>query len=317
MNNKMTTTFILIFIVVLLIGTLLVFLIINRADEKFNQILSKILIALIAAIVLIGFELLIPPKPIEKKVKVLILCDKSNTDISKLAWKLIKTNSKHKNGYSLMGRVETFSSTQLENKQTNFVDIGLDNLEYSFWAWLGERYSIHWDTEREYFEGISGGGGSIRRASDASEKTRAYEYQELKDLFKSNHLMPEKEGMFCHKVHFPQNTVIEIKKHSNSRREYLIKNKYYNLTIAMYSIFSTELSGTSLGNKIISDSTNTWNKLYTRGFIVNMKCEFSRIRKGSPELIKQKKWVTEIMNGFEYDFSWENIEPELVKAYEL
>ena len=71
MNKAMTINIILIILVLILVGLLGCFLIINRADERFNQIFSKILIALIAAIVLIGFELLVRPKPIEKKIKVL------------------------------------------------------------------------------------------------------------------------------------------------------------------------------------------------------------------------------------------------------
>ena len=168
MNKAMTINIILIILVLILVGLLGCFLIINRADERFNQIFSKILIALIAAIVLIGFELLVRPKPIEKKIKVLTLRNKTYTNLSEFSKLLSKINSDYKNAYSIMSNNEIFSDNHVKKlgKDYDPESIGLDNLEYSFWTWLGKKYMIHWDIEQDYFEGISGGGGNISIAQN-------------------------------------------------------------------------------------------------------------------------------------------------------
>ena len=48
---------------------------------------------------------------------------------------------------------------------------------------------------------------------------------------------------------------------------------------------------------------------------IKMKCTFFSFRKGSPELLKQKNWILNIMNGVKHDFDWSNLKPELEKAY--
>jgi len=58
----MTLNIILIISIFVLVGLLSWFLIINRADDKFNQILPRILIDLIR------FELLVQPKSVEEKI---------------------------------------------------------------------------------------------------------------------------------------------------------------------------------------------------------------------------------------------------------
>lgn len=312
--SKTLGIIVLVIIFVFIILFLSWFLYINRADAKYNQIFSKFLIALIAAIILIGFELFVPLNPVEKKIKVLTLRNKRYTNISEFSNKLLKINSDFKNGYVLMSWIEKFSSKQLKNVDYDAESVGLDNLEYSFWAWLGERYSIHWDIERDFFEGISGGGGNTSKANNADKETKVYTYQEIRNLLTANQLLPDKRGVFF-KIHFPKNTIIKIKIHSKHRREYLIKNRYYALTITLYSIGTSGLTYTNLGEKIkaaLKDKNDEW---FSDRLIVNMKCKFSTLRKGSPELKKQKEWITDIMNEFEHDFDWNNLKLELEKAY--
>lgn len=315
MNKAMTINIILIISVLVLIGLLGYFLIINREDERFSRIFSKILIALFAAIILIGFEFLVPPKSVEKKIKVLTLRNKTHTKISEFSKRLLITNSDYRNGYEMMSLVE---SINYRYKFKNLESIGLDNLEYTFWVWLGRRYSMHWDIERDSFLGISGGGESASVRINADKETKVYEYQEIKDLLVSNQLLPDENGLFL-RVHFPKNTILKVKKHSEYVREYLIKNKYYDFTIIMYSAGNSGLNVTNLGEAIkaslrasLNDINGEW---YSDRLIVKMKCKFSAIRKGSPELKKQKEWIIDIMNGFEHDFEWDNLKPELEKAY--
>ncbi len=314
----MVINIILIASVLILIGLLSWFLIINRADERFNQIFSKILIALIAAIVLIGFELLVRPKPVEKKIKVLTLRNKDYTNMSEFSNRLLKINSDYKNGYSIMSDIEIFSSKHVESIGEDYdaESIGLDNLEYSFWTWLGKKYMIHWDIEQDYFEGISGGGGNTSIAQNADKQTRKLKYKELKDLLISNQLMPEEHGRFF-EIHFPKNTSIDVIEDSKHRREYIIKNKYYSLTVTIYSIGGSGLTYTNLGEKIKAGLSGNKDEWYSDRLILSMKCNFSSFRKGSPELIKQKNWIIDIMNGIEHDFDWSNLKPELEKAYEI
>lgn len=318
MNKAMTINIILIIAVLILIGLLSWFLIINRADDKFNQIFSKVLIALVAAIVLIGFELLLKPKPIEKKVKVLTLRNKTYTNLTEFSNRLLKINSDFKNGYSIMSTVELFSINNINKLGNKYKpdQISLDNLEYSFWTWLGKKYTIHWDIEQDYFEGISGGGGNTSAVQDADKETKILKYEELKSLLSSNQLINDIHGGFF-KINFPKGSHIEIIEDTENRRAYKIHNKYYKLYIEMYSIGTSGLTYTTLGEKIKKTLKASDNEWYSDRLILKMKCEFSSFRKGSPQLIKQKNWIIDIMEGIEHDFDWEKIKPELEKAYDL
>lgn len=317
MNKTMTTNVILIITIFILVALLGCFLVINREDEKFNQILSKILIALIAAIVLIGLELIVKPKPITKKIKVLTLRNKDYTNLREFSIRLMKINSDFKNGYSIMSEIETFSSKHVQSlgEKYDSEEIGLDNLEYSFWTWLGKKYMIHWDIEQDYFEGISGGGGNTSASLGADKETKIVEYQELRNLLRSNQLMPEKHGRFF-EIHFPKGTTIKIIEDKKNRREYKIENKYYTLFVEMYSIGSSDLIYTNLGEKIKKSLEDNKDEWYSDRLILNLKCNFSSFRKGSPNLLKQREWIIDVLDGLEHDFDWNNLKPELEKAYD-
>jgi hypothetical protein len=316
MNKTMTLNIILIIAVLILVGLLGWFLIINRADDRFNQIFSKILIALVAAIVLIGFELLIKPKPVESKVKVLTLRNKDYTNIREFSNRLHKINSEYKNGYSLMSNTEIFNANEIKKLGDNYNSdqIGLDNLEFSFWAWLGNKYMIHWDIEQDYFEGISGGGGNTSAAENADKETMILKYSDLKTMLISNQFIPEGHGQFF-EIHFPKSTKIKVIEDTKNRRSYKISNKYYNLIIEMYSIGNSGLTYTTLGENIKEALKATNTDWYSDRLIIKMKCDFSSFYKGSPHLIKQKQWIIDIMDGIAHDFDWDNIKPELERAY--
>lgn len=306
----------LIVIVLLLNGLLATFLIINHADDKINQIFSKILIALLAAIVLIGLELLVKPPPIERKIKVLNLRYSDNTNMREFYNKLVKINSEFKNGYRLMSNTEVFNQENIKQlgDKYNPKQIGLDNLEYSIWTWLSEKYMIHWDIEQDYFEGISGGGTNTTISSNAEKKTMKLEYEALKKKLHSNQFLQVGCGQIS-SINFPENTSINVVEDSKTRRNYVIKNKYYQLSIEIYSIGTSGLTYTRLGENIKSSLKFLNKKWYSDRLIVKMKCEFSSFYKGSPKQKKQKKWISEIMDGLEHDFEWSNIKPELEKAY--
>jgi hypothetical protein len=316
MNKAMTINIILIITVLILIGLLSWFLIINRADDKFNQIFSKITIALIAAIVLIGFELLVNPVPIERKIKILILRNKDYTNIKEFSNRLME-NSDFNNGYSIMSDVEIYSSKYIQELGEKYDPeiIGLDNLEYSFWTWLGKKYAFHWDVEQEYFEGIAGGGGNSKTSTGADKETKVIKYQELQFLLNLNQLMSDHNNGRFNEIHFPKNTTIKIIEETKNKRAYKIENKYYKLSVEMYSIGTSGVAYTTLGKKIMESLGGTDEEWYCDQLIMNLRCSFSSFRKGSPNFLKQKGWILDVINGLEHDFEWNNLKPELEKAY--
>jgi hypothetical protein len=224
-------------------------------------------------------------------------------------------NSDFKDGYDIMSNIEIFHVAKIQETRDSLIpeQIGLDLLEYSFWTWLGKRYSCHWDIEQDYFEGISGGGGRILTAFDADKETEVFKYNDLKEILSLNQLLPEGHGQFI-RIHFPKNTTIEVIQ-GTKRRVYKIGNKYFRLRIDIYYIGSSGLTYTSLGEKIKKSLRANENEWYSDNFFIKMKCDFSSFRKGSPHLKDQRDWIIDIMDGIEHDFDWSNLKPELEKAY--
>ena len=85
----------------------------------------------------------------------------------------------------------------------------------------------------------------------------------------------------------------------------------------MYSIGTSGTGFTKLGEQLAKDLPGKKQDWISDRLFLNMSCDFSSIRKGSPHLKKQREWINVMMDRIENDFDWTIIKPDLQKAYVL
>ncbi len=307
-----------IILVLITLGLLSVFswlLFVNREDDKIIETFVQVLVGLIAAIIIIGFRIYSPLEASNAKIKVLVIRDKSRTYNGELSLHLEKINSDYKKGYSILSSIETFDCDNFNRKKFNNETVGFDIIEYALWTWLGERYPTHWDLEWNYFNGISGGGGSAQSSEGADKKTKKYTYAAIREILVENQIMQKEHGRF-YEINFPDKTQIEIKERKSNRGIYVISNIYFTLNIKIFKVGQSGLTWTSLGEKL-KEEIPVKTDLYTENYIIEFNCTYNKLRRGSPSLIKQKKWIEETINGLSNDFEWTTIKKDLERYYKI
>jgi len=304
-------TVLIIFLVVLLIVSVLL-IIMNKHEEKIAQIGVKILVVtIITAFILIIFEIF-SPLPIDNKtVDVLILCNKEKIDVKNFFDRLLKVGSPHRKGYELLTAVDLFFPKN-DKLEIDLEAQSLDSLEMAFWLWLAKKYSIHWDVESEYFEGISGGSGSSGQSKDAEKNPVEFSPEELQKLLHDNTYLVSKGQLW--KIMLPSGTSLSVIERSKCRRGFRIKNDYINFKIDIHKVGDSGLLYTTLGENIRKtlSSPDSW---YSHNFKVKFECAYTKWFRGSLRTKKQKKWVNEIMNDFYNDFEWNLVKSDLERAY--
>lgn len=287
-------------------------LFINRGDDKFIEVFLQIILVVVAGVIILLFKLFSPIENLNEKVHVLLLRDQYLTYTREFSRRLLMDDIKN-NGYEIIMRVEAFSFDNIKKTEENGGSIGMDVMEYAFFVWLGESYLLHWDNERIYFDGISGGGGQIFAKKDADKKVSTLKYEQLREKLTSNQIMPLKNGLFSN-ISYPKETDFVVLRHDKIAREYSFKNSYINFKISIRKASQGILSSTKLAESILKTLPSE-NKWQTEEFVISFECTYSKLRRGNPSLIKQKKWVEEIVNGVKKDFDWGNVKEDIIKVY--
>jgi hypothetical protein len=285
-------------------------------DNKRDKLYKKLIIVVLTTLTLILFQWIKPAPSIEKKFMVLVPRTEKYTAINAFSNKFYKTNEiMHDKCYNIMTGIEASNFKVVKNNDYDSERIALDNLELAMWVWLSKKYKMHWTRKSEMFFGISGGHnipGSFRKRDDIDTRLN---FSELMKLSRSNQLMKEKCNDYFG-VSLPEKSEIDTIMHSESYREFLIKNNYYNLVIRLQLTGSTGMDITNLGERIKESlSVTEENILYCDDIWIELSCSFSTLWKGSEEQAMQKAWIEDLMNGLERDFSWEELRPEVEKAY--
>jgi len=298
---------------VLFLILLSIYIYYNRESTNSIELFTKIFIAFIAAFLIIILDIFKPAVSDTKTVKVLILRNDDDVETNDFSDRLLKINP-FTNGYYLLHQVNLFSKKIEDNKDKK--TIALDLIESTFWVWLAKTYNIHWEVDKTYFEGISGGGGNIEISKNAEKETTKYKLDKLKVDLKDNYY--EISPGFFWGLSLPKNTKVTFLERSSHERTVLFSNNYIQFKISIYQIGNSGLNFSNLGETIIQSLSKYYHepdKFYTNNIIVEFNCDYSRWLKGSPTTKKQKFWVNEIMDDFYKDFDWEKLKPEIEKIY--
>jgi hypothetical protein len=287
----------------------------NRESTNSIDLLIKVLIAFIAALIIISFDILKEEKSDNKKVKVLILRNNETIETKDFSNRLLKINS-FTNGYSLLDEVNLLSrkNDSIKNSET----IALDLLENTLWVWLSKKYHLHWEMEQTNFSGISGGSGNMGILKEAENEVTKYKIDSLREILKNNYYELSPARFWG--VSLPKNTKVSFLKRTSRERTFLLRNKYIQFKISVYKIGNSGVEFTNLGERILKSLSKYYpntESFYANNLIVEFTCDYSRWFKGSPDTIRQKKWVSEIINEFSNDFDWEILKPYIEKVYGL
>ena len=286
----------------------------NRESDASLELFGKVLIAVMAAFVIIGIDVLKPIQNDSKRIQILILKNKEGWNTQEIADRLLKVSSFY-NGYQTISDISLFTK-----KKENFIipkaeTATVDLVEMAFWCWLSKKYTTHWDIKDIAFEGISGGGGSSQSDENAEPNPTCVKIDQMRKLLSHNSRELNQGSFF--KIHLPSNTSIDLIQHSVSFRRYLISNKYFKLDITISYIGNAGVFGSILGNKMLESlkKFSSDQDYYTNDIIVDLNCSYSLWYKGNPEFLRQKKWINNLMDDAYKNFDWSEIRPKLEKAY--
>ncbi|MHB9040830.1 MAG: hypothetical protein ACYC4T_09270 [Melioribacteraceae bacterium] len=317
-KRKQMNTFIIVLSVLIMIMFILffIYIYINSESETSLELFSKVLIALLAAFIIIAFDILKPVKPVTKSVQIIILRNKENRNMQEFSDRLLKTSYSFIK-YSTLYDVDIYSKKKELNKsyKAPYEVEDLDLVETAFWCWLSKKYTIHWDTKERIVEGISGGGGSISQKEDAEASPKILTIEFMKGLLQHNNFELDR-GIFS-QVAIPSGTDVKLILNTESQRSYTFSNRYLELNIKMEYVGSTGVEFTILGNKILESlkKSSRNQEYYTNNFIIEFSCKYSKWYKGNSELRKQMSWINALTSDFYENFDWSQIRPKLEKAY--
>jgi len=285
----------------------------NQESSSSINLITKVLIVNMAAVLFIVFEVLQPVKSDDKTVKILMLRSNSGPETHEFSTRL-SIISRLNTGYSIIDKVNIFSP----KPNNNHKDISLDLIENVFWVWLSSNYHLHWEVDKVTFYGISGWQGTIDIAKNADKKTTQFKREELIKYLTNSHF--EISPAHFWGVQLPVNTEIIFLERDSYERTILIKNKHIMLKVRIHSIGKSGLNYTVLGERIIKSLSENYpmkTGFIADDIIIEFSCEYKRLLKGSLSTKKQQRWVNEIMDNSHSEFDWDELRPDVERAYGL
>ncbi len=313
MNPKMLPLNSILIVLILFILLSISFIILLNGDNSATtQILLKVFGAIFIALFLILYGIFSFYPTDSKETKILILRNKQG-ELESFVSKLLLVNSKHIKGYQTINTVYIFSNKD-KRKLIPLEKSSLDLIEMSLWGWLSKKYSIHWDTTNNYFQGISGGSGTIDKAEDSDKYSFNFSRDMIKKELEENIFIDNNQ--YIGGIKFPPGTQVTTER-TRFSRTLILKNDFINeLRIEIEYISNSGLDYTLLGEAIKKTLKNP-DSWFSNNFKISFKVEYNRWRKDAPKMKKIRKWVNEIMIDFYNDFHWELIEPDLEKAFSI
>lgn len=310
------------------IGTIVSLWLVNLfIESEKNKIVVNVF--LISFFILM-YKLLVPLPSDYSKTQIKILNGINNNIMGyiDLDFPLTEINSLHREGYMIFSRIARWysSENQEEIKKTERGELefcekfSFDLVELSFWNWLYEKNSMHWQENRNFYYGINSGGGGVQRKINAEKKVYNYPSNVLRNELKGNVFISTSSIFFIADIKLPYGTKVTIDRSSPfpHPRRIKIQDKYFELQISIYSIGSAEVNDvTFLGKKLkskIPSLASCWESNSVVEFSCNYTGIWARLFRWTPSAINRRKWVGEVINKFKYDFDWIIIKPELEKA---
>lgn len=173
-------------------------------------------------------------------------------------------------------------------------------IEFETVLWIASQYRQHWQVQREWFSGFSGGGGSSRIAPDADKER---EVILITDLLKDNlYAVKGEEISFDKYLYLPKGT----KAIYNRERHFVeFDNKQINIKIEFMNV-----GGSTLGVGVAADKLKlnmdekTYGPIWAGHFTVRFTVMPKRARHWSISTKKQLAWANELSTNYDKAFSF-------------
>ena len=173
-------------------------------------------------------------------------------------------------------------------------------LELESVLWIASQYRQHWQVQREWFSGFSGGGGSSKIALDADrEKTQV----RIAELLKDNLYAARAEQIYTDKyIYLPKGTkaIYDQKLHFIE-----FDNKQINMKIKFTNVGGSALGAGTAAEKLKANlQEDVYGSVWASYFTVNFTIIPKRFRRWSPATKKQLAWANELATNYDKAFSF-------------
>ncbi|UCH72271.1 MAG: hypothetical protein JSW62_01615 [Thermoplasmatales archaeon] len=173
-------------------------------------------------------------------------------------------------------------------------------LELETLLWIASEYRQHWQVQREWFSGVSGGGGSSNVAPDADREKAQLS---IAELLKDNLYAVKAEQIFIDKnIYLPKGTKATYDQELNFVE---FENNHINMKIKF-----TNVGGSALGAGVVAEKLkaklqeDVYGSIWVGHFTVKFTITPKRLRRWSPATKKQLAWANELATNYDKAFSF-------------
>lgn len=209
-------------------------------------------------------------------------------------------------------------ATMVASLQTKEIDVKpvegrqylTELMELKTILWIASQYRQHWQVQREWFSGFSGGGGSSRIAVGADKRTEVVRIR-IADLLKDNLYAAKVEEIATDRyIYLPQGT-----KAVYDRKNHFIEfdNAHMNMKITFCNVGGSALDAGVEADKLKANlQEQIYGRVWAGHFTVNFKITPKRIRRWSPSTKKQIAWAKDLVSSYDRAFSF-SVLKQLIK----
>lgn len=282
-------------------------LFLNRGSDNVAPMLFKLSVAVLAAAVILGIDLLKAPDKMHARTNFLILRNMDG-ELLRLAPVTAALNLPQWNGYNLLEEIWLFRGYKTQTNSFDMNDDVFDELlAAAFLKWLAYHYHLHWEMEHNYISGISGGGGHASQKEGRDKETTTYQFVDSKNGFLIH------DPVF-NQIQLPEGSKAYLSK-TGLGHVFTIENPHMTFTFKTMRLGNSGISYSLLGNKIEAHLT-TPGAFYAHDYVITIDATFSKFLRWSPQTNKQKDWLQQVFANFERDFNWDTFKPQLQTAVE-
>jgi len=280
----------------------------NKGSEQSYNLLWPIIGGAVAAVFFFAKTFYTPLPTINQNVNILLLT--SEKEIIPLSLKIAdKVLFKPSDGYDHI--CSEFLSYKHNNKNLEKKDHNIsyfDLIEWSTLTWISRQYPGHWQIQRNWFDGISGGGGSISRAVNAEKEV---EEITIFNLLQENQFAKEFKRKHGDNIflYLPSCTEAKYNKISPEYSTLELLNRNIVIKITFEGVGGGVLGASALGEKI----SKKVHSGYTKHFMINISVKPLRMRRFSMRTQTQIDWAKELMQFYYDSFSWDILKNNLEK----
>lgn len=294
---------------ILLIALMFLVLFLNRGSESIKPVIFKVIGFILAALVFLSIDILKAPEEMHTKANFLILRN-NNAELLNLVPVTAAINVSQWHAYSLLDQTWIMgytpqSDTFIKDQHTEEEHVFDELVAATFLKWMAYHYSIHWEMEHNYIDGISGGGGHSSQKKNRDNKTATYYFKDSPNGFL-------RSDQPFNRIRVPKGSQASL---STTILEsvFTIKNRKMVFTFKSIRLGNSGVSHSILGKKIDARLENP-GSFFAHDYIITLDATFSRFLRWSPQTLKQKEWITQIFENFERDFSWDLFKVQFEKA---